>query len=93
VVKIELEAVLQRGQLAGQVLGANQPRCLGFLLVAIWRDIPTEDLTRLATNWGRPPTCPAGPSWHGLQPMGSTGSEADHGDLHMTFCLSSPCDL
>jgi hypothetical protein len=37
---------------AGQVLGVNRSRCFRFFLVAIWRDIPTEDLTRLAAKWG-----------------------------------------
>jgi hypothetical protein len=36
-----------------QVLVVNWPCCLRFFLAAIWRDIPMEDLTRLAAKWAR----------------------------------------
>jgi hypothetical protein len=59
--------------LADQVIGANQPRCLGFFLASIWRGIPTEDLTQLAAKWG-------------VRSIGSTWSEVDRGDLGLRFC-------
>jgi hypothetical protein len=30
---------------AGRVMGVNRPPCLRFFLTAIWRDIPTKDMT------------------------------------------------
>jgi hypothetical protein len=58
----------------------------------VWRHIPAEDLISAGFNVG-PADHPAGPTWQGLQPMGSTWSEVDRGDLGLTFCWTSSCDI
>jgi hypothetical protein len=90
VVKIELEAVLQRGQPATM---CGRPASLGGEPTSLPWILSCRHMERYSCGGLDSAGCkvvpagrPAGPTWQWLWPTGSTWSEVDHGVFGLTFC-------